>query len=136
MSLLTTVSSATVPELIRLRPWVSNFADSFVIPSLVHKRWSRAVQRPRSCWDLLNLYRRDEIPFLGMLHHAAHHLARLRGLDVTMQSIEFKQRSLAAVNMSLQRKSGPCSNSVLVGIGLLANAEVGASEDGVWELWV
>ncbi|KAK5045242.1 hypothetical protein LTR84_009348 [Exophiala bonariae] len=96
---------------------------SFVIPSLVHKHWSRAVRRPRSCWDLLKLYRSDEVPFLGMLHHAAHHLARLRGLDMTVQSIEFKQRSLVAVNKSLRRKNGPCNNSILLGVGLLANAE-------------
>jgi len=59
-----------------------------------------------------------------MLHHAAHHLARLRGLGTSLQAIEFKHRSLVAINASLRGKDGPVSDSTLVGIGLLANAEV------------
>jgi hypothetical protein len=96
----------------------------FVIPSLVHRHWHRAVRRPRSCWDLFNLYRKHETPFVGMLHHAALHLATLRGQQESLQSIEFKQRSLVAVNRSLQGLSGPCDDWTLMGVGLLANAEV------------
>ncbi|KAK5205899.1 hypothetical protein LTR72_010105 [Exophiala xenobiotica] len=95
----------------------------FVIPSLVHRHWHRAVRRPRSCWDLLNLYRKHETPFVGMLHHAALHLATLRGQQESLQSIEFKQRSLVAVNRSFQGLSGPCDDWTLMGVGLLANAE-------------
>ncbi|KIW89570.1 uncharacterized protein Z519_09726 [Cladophialophora bantiana CBS 173.52] len=95
----------------------------FVIPSLVHRHWARAVRRPRACWDLFNLYRNNEIPFLGMLHHAAHHLAGMRGNPISLQTIEFKQRTLAAVNQSLQRLQGPCDDWTIIGVGLLANAE-------------
>ncbi|KIX95287.1 uncharacterized protein Z520_08804 [Fonsecaea multimorphosa CBS 102226] len=95
----------------------------FVIPSLVHRHWARAVRRPRACWDLFNLYRNHEIPFLGMLHHAAHHLAGMRGNVMSLQTFEFKQRALAAVNQSLQRRQGPCDDWTLIGVGLLANAE-------------
>ncbi|KAJ9603501.1 hypothetical protein H2200_011687 [Cladophialophora chaetospira] len=95
----------------------------FVIPSLIHTYWQRAARRPRACWDLFNLYRMHEIPFLGMLHHAAHHLASMRGKHDSLQIIEFKQRSLAAVNRSLQRLEGPCDDWTLIGVGLLANAE-------------
>ncbi|OAP65580.1 hypothetical protein AYL99_01552 [Fonsecaea erecta] len=95
----------------------------FVIPSLVHRHWARAVRRPRACWDLFNLYRNHEIPFLGMLHHAAHHLAGMRGDAMSLQIFEFKQRALAAVNQSLQRRQGPCGDWTLIGVGLLANAE-------------
>ncbi|KAK5456978.1 hypothetical protein LTS15_004758 [Exophiala xenobiotica] len=95
----------------------------FVIPSLVHRHWHRAVRRPRSCWDLFNLYRKHETPFVGMLHHAALHLATLRGQQESLQSIEFKQRSLVAVNRSLRGLSGPCDDWTLMGVGLLANAE-------------
>ncbi|KIW27787.1 uncharacterized protein PV07_07495 [Cladophialophora immunda] len=95
----------------------------FVIPSLVHRHWTRAVRRPRACWDLFNLYRNHEIPFLGMLHHAAHHLAGMRGIWMSLQTFEFKQRTLAAVNQSLQRRQGPCDDWTIIGVGLLANAE-------------
>ncbi|KAJ9497341.1 hypothetical protein H2202_007145 [Exophiala xenobiotica] len=111
----------------------------FVIPSLVHRHWHRAVRRPRSCWDLFNLYRKHETPFVGMLHHAALHLATLRGQQESLQSIEFKQRSLVAVNRSLQGLSGPCDDWTLMGVGLLANAEatLGSTEAvtaGAWRV--
>ncbi|EXJ60295.1 hypothetical protein A1O7_04447 [Cladophialophora yegresii CBS 114405] len=96
----------------------------FVIPSLVHKYWERAARRPRACWDLFNLYRMHEIPFLGMLHHAAHHLASMRGQNESLQVIEFKQRSLVAVNRRLQTLREPCDDWTIIGVGLLANAEV------------
>jgi hypothetical protein len=96
----------------------------FVIPSLVHRHWDRAIRRPRSCWDLFNLYRKHEIPFLGMLHHAAHHLATLRGQKESLQTMEFKHRSLEAVNRRLRVLNGPCDDWTLIGVGLLANAEV------------
>jgi hypothetical protein len=96
----------------------------FVIPSLIHRYWQRAVRKPRSCWELFNLYRMHEIPFLGMLHHAAHSMAALRGEHDSLQIIEFKTRSLAAVNDNLQRIQGPCDDWTLIGVGLLANAEV------------
>ncbi|KIW10950.1 hypothetical protein PV08_10249 [Exophiala spinifera] len=95
----------------------------FVIPSLVHRHWHRAVRKPRSCWDLFNLYRKHEIPFLCMLHHAALHLATLKGRKESLQAIEFKQRSLEAVNRSLQVLQGPCDDWTTMGVGLLANAE-------------
>ena len=95
-----------------------------MIPSLIHRYWQRAAQRPRACWDLFNLYRMHEIPFLGMLHHAAHHLAGMRGQHDSLQIIEFKQRSLAAVNRSLRDLEGPCNDWTIIGVGLLANAEV------------
>lgn len=67
-----------------------------------------------------------EIPFLGMLHHAAHHLAGLRGNVMSLQTMEFKQRTLVAVNQSLQKLQGqPCDDWTIIGVGLLANAEVG-----------
>ncbi|KAK6364198.1 hypothetical protein LTS17_012467 [Exophiala oligosperma] len=95
----------------------------FVIPSLVHRHWHRAVRKPRSCWDLFNLYRKHEIPFLCMLHHAALHLATLKGQKESLQTMEFKQRSLEAVNRSLRLLQGPCDEWTIMGIGLLANAE-------------
>ncbi|KAI1608933.1 hypothetical protein EDD37DRAFT_697108 [Exophiala viscosa] len=95
----------------------------FVIPSLVHRHWHRAVRKPRACWDLFNLYRKHEIPFLGMLHHAALHLATLRGQREPLRTIELRQRALMAVNEGLQRLNGLCDDWTLLGIGLLANAE-------------
>jgi hypothetical protein len=65
-----------------------------------------------------------EIPFLGMLHHAAHHMASMRGQTESLQIIEFKQRSLVAVNRRLQTLQGPCDDWTMIGVGLLANAEV------------
>ena len=59
-----------------------------------------------------------------MLHHAAHHLAGLRGHPSSLQTIDFKHRSLVAVNQSLQQKDGPYDDWTIIGIGLLANAEV------------
>ena len=95
----------------------------FVIPSLVHRHWHRAVRKPRACWDLFNLYRKHEIPFLGMLHHAALHLATLRG-QREPRTIELRQRALVAVNEGLRRLDGLCDDWTLLGVGLLANAEV------------
>lgn len=96
----------------------------FVIPSLVHRHWHRAVRRPRACWDLFNLYRKHKVTFLGMLHHAALHLATLRGQGKSLQAIELHHRSLAVVNESLRHLGGMCDDWTLLGIGLLANAEV------------
>ena len=95
-----------------------------MIPSLVHRYWQRAVCRPRACWDLFNLYRKHEIPFLGMLHHAAHHLASMKGQQESLQIIEFKQQSLLAVTQGLQSFERACDDWTILGIGLLANAEV------------
>ena len=59
-----------------------------------------------------------------MLHHAAHHLAGMRGTSSSVQSIEFHQRAIVAVNQNLQRVQGPCDDWTIIGVGLLANAEV------------
>ncbi|ETI24876.1 hypothetical protein G647_04246 [Cladophialophora carrionii CBS 160.54] len=114
-------SSYPIPATPDVHELVDHFY--FVIPSLVHKYWQRAARRPRACWDLFNLYRMHEIPFLGMLHHAAHHLASMRGQQESLQVIEFKQRSLVAVNRRLQILQEPCDDWTIIGVGLLANAE-------------
>ena len=95
----------------------------FVIPSLVHKHWSRAVQRPRSCWELYNLYRKDAVSFIAMLHHSAVHLATLRGYKQTLQTIHFKQQALEAINARLKIAQSPYNDGTIVAVGLLANGE-------------
>lgn len=62
-----------------------------------------------------------------MLHHAAHHLAGMRGQRESLQVIQFKQKSLTAVNRQLQTLRGSCDDWTIIGIGLLANAEVSSS---------
>lgn len=62
---------------------ISNHPVYFVISLLAHRNWAPAVHYPRSCWELFNLYRKDGLPFSGMLHHAVHYLAMCRGLPST-----------------------------------------------------
>jgi hypothetical protein len=51
-------------------------------------------------------------------------MASMRGQTDSLQVIEFKQRSLVAVNRRLQTLQGPCDDWTIIGVGLLANAEV------------
>ena len=59
-----------------------------------------------------------------MLHHAAHHLAQSRGLSESIQVVEWYQRALNAVKHALRNKHGLADDATVVGVGLLANAEV------------
>ena len=95
----------------------------YVIPSLVHKHWLRAIRRPRSAWDLFCLYHKDRPSFLGMLHHTAHHLASMRRFGQTIQTIKLKQQALHAVNLKLSVLEGPYDDGTIVAVGLLANGE-------------
>ena len=95
----------------------------YVIPSLVHKHWSRAIRRPRSCWELYNLYRKDPVSFIAMLHHSAVHLATLRSNKQTSQTIRFKQQALEAINGRLKTAQSPYDDGTIVAVGLLANGE-------------
>jgi hypothetical protein len=45
----------------------------------------------------------------------------------SLQVIQFKQKSLAAVNRRLQSLQGPCDDETIIGVGLLANAEVSSN---------
>ena len=59
-----------------------------------------------------------------MLHHAAHHLAAMNGQHESLQIIDFKQRSLKAINNSLRERQKADDDGIVIGVGLLANAEV------------
>jgi hypothetical protein len=48
----------------------------------------------------------------------------MKGQHESLQIIEFKQRSLIAVNQSLQHRERSFDDWTLIGVGLLANAEV------------
>ncbi len=75
--------------------------------------------------DLFQLYRQDAVSFLGMLHHAAHHVAKTQGrLEETPEIISFKWRTLKILNERLAASSGPYDDGTVIAAGLLANAEV------------
>jgi hypothetical protein len=79
--------------------------------------------------DLFEIYRQDSATFLGVLHHAAHHLAKKRGKDFeTKQSIDYKYRTLRILNERLASTSGPYDDHTIIAVGLLANAEVRKSK--------
>lgn len=63
--------------------------------------------------------------FLGVLHHASHHLAKTRGAsEETPQIIGFKYRSLKLLNERMAAAKGPYHDGTIIAVGLLANAEV------------
>ena len=96
----------------------------FVIPSLLHKRWGRSISHPMPIMDLFEIYRQDPVPFLGMLHHASHHLAKLKkGETETPQILDYKYRTIRLLNERLAATQGPYDDGTIVGAGLLANAE-------------
>jgi hypothetical protein len=75
--------------------------------------------------DLFQLYRQDAVSFLGVLHHAAHHLAKTQGVGgETPQTISFKYRSLKLLNERMAAMEGPYDDGTIIAVGLLANAEV------------
>ena len=76
--------------------------------------------------DLFQLYRQDAVSFLGVLHHAAHHLAKTQQgiLGETPQTINFKYRSLKLLNERMAATKGPYDDGTIIAVGLLANAEV------------
>jgi hypothetical protein len=75
--------------------------------------------------DLFQLYRQDAVSFLGVLHHAAHHLAKTQGVGgETPQTIGFKYRSLKLLNERMAATMGPYDDGTIIAVGLLANAEV------------
>lgn len=75
--------------------------------------------------DLFQLYRQDAVSFLGVLHHAAHHLSRSQGAGgETPQTISFKYRSLKLLNERMTAMKGPYDDGTIIAVGLLANAEV------------
>ena len=76
--------------------------------------------------DLFQLYRQDAVSFLGVLHHAAHHLAKTQHgiLGETSQTISFKYRSLKLLNERMAASKGPYDDGTIIAVGLLANAEV------------
>lgn len=74
--------------------------------------------------DLFQVYRHDPVTFLGMLHHASHHLANLKnGETETPQILEYKYRTIRLLNERLMATQGPYDDGTIVGAGLLANAE-------------
>jgi Fungal specific transcription factor domain len=96
----------------------------FVIPSLLHKHWGRSISHPMPIMDLFQVYRQDPVPFLGMLHHASHHLAKLKnGETETPQILDYKYRTIKLLNERLAATQGPYDDGTIVGAGLLANAE-------------
>ena len=75
--------------------------------------------------DLFQLYRQDAVSFLGVLHHAAHHLAKTQGVGVeTPQTINFKYQSLKLLNERMSVAKGPYNDGTIISVWLLANAEV------------
>ena len=76
--------------------------------------------------DLFQLYRQDAASFLGMLHHAAHHMEMIKGQGAveTTQTITFKYETLRILNEKMAAPGGPYEDSTIVAVGLLANAEV------------
>lgn len=75
--------------------------------------------------DLFQLYRQDAVSFLGVLHHAAHHLAKTQGVGVeTPQTINFKYQSLKLLNERMSVAKGPYDDGTIIAVWLLANAEV------------
>lgn|SRR2546423_10625409 len=75
--------------------------------------------------DLFQLYRQDSVSFLGVLHHAAHHLAKTQGVGgENAQTISFKYRSLKLLNQRMAATQSPCDDGTIISIWLLANAEV------------
>jgi hypothetical protein len=89
-----------------------------VILFFVHTHWSQAIRKPRSCWDLLSLHRKDWLPFLGVSHHAAHHLVSMRSYHQAMQTIRFKHETLRGENQRLSLSAGPHDNRTIVAAGL------------------
>ena len=110
--------------------------DHFVIPSLLHKHWGRRINHPMPIMDLFEVYRQDALSFLGMLHHAAHHLANMRGVVCTgpTEAIDFKYRTLKLLNQRLRSSTGPYDDGVIVAVGLLVNAEVSPEDDSTHRL--
>jgi hypothetical protein len=99
--------------------------DHIAIPSLLHRHWGRRVTHPMPIIDLFQLYRQDAVSFLGVLHHAAHHLTKSQGVSVeTPQMINFKYRSLKLLNERMSGTKGPYDDGTIIAVGLLANAEV------------
>lgn len=75
--------------------------------------------------DLFSLYRQDAASFLGMLHHAAHHLAKAKfNMSETPQVIYYKCETLHMVRQRLSSSNGPYDDGTIITVGLLANAEV------------
>lgn len=96
----------------------------FVIPSLLHRHWGRSISHPMPIMDLFEVYRQDPVPFLGMLHHASHHLAKLKNDKTeTPQILNYKYRTIRFLNERLTATKGPYDDGTIVGAGLLANAE-------------
>lgn len=96
----------------------------FVVPSLLHKHWGRNISHPMPIMDLFEVYRQDPIPFLGMLHHASHHLAKLKNNEFeTPQILDYKYRTIRLLNERMAATQGPYDDGVIIGAGLLANAE-------------
>jgi hypothetical protein len=96
----------------------------FVIPSLLHKHWGRNITHPMPIVDLFEIYRQDPLPFLAMLHHASHHLAKLKHNEAeTPQILDYKYRTIRMLNERITATQGPYDDGTIVGAGLLANAE-------------
>jgi hypothetical protein len=96
----------------------------FVIPSLLHKHWGRNISHPMPIVDLFEIYRQDPVMFLGMLHHASHHLAKLKNNEAeNPQIVDYKYRTIRLLNERLAATQGPYDDATIVGAGLLANAE-------------
>ena len=75
--------------------------------------------------DLFQLYRQDAVSFLGVLHHAAHHLAKTQGVGVeTPQAINFKYQLLKLLNERMSVAKGPYDDGTIIAVWLLGNAEV------------
>ena len=101
--------------------------DHIAIPSLLHRHWGRRITHPMPIIDLFQLYRQDSVSFLGVLHHAAHHLAKTRGMGrggETTQTLGFKYKSLKLLNERMAATNGPYDDGTIIAVGLLANAEV------------
>ena len=95
----------------------------FVIPQFVHKQWRRFFSQPRPCRNLIYVYREDAATFLGLLHYAAQHMATSKGLRETKATLNYKYKTIQAVNKRIQSGIGSHDDVTVLAVTLLANAE-------------
>ena len=95
----------------------------FVIPQFVHKQWRRFFMQPRPCRNLIYVYREDAATFLGLLHYSAQHMATSKGLSETKSTLNYKYKTIHAVNKRIQSRTGPQDDVTILAVTLLANAE-------------
>lgn len=74
--------------------------------------------------DLFRTYVKDAAAFRGMLHHSAHHVAKMHGVyEDTQQILEHKVQTIGEINARFHTSQAH-SDGTIIAVGLLANAEV------------